>query len=97
MHSEDENANAFFLPSDSEQIKREKTKARALRESQWWKNLRGTGLCYYCKQHFPPRELTMDHLIPLSRGGQSRKNNIVPCCKQCNNQKKYLLPFEMEN
>jgi 5-methylcytosine-specific restriction endonuclease McrA len=36
----------------------------------------------------------MDHLIPLSRGGYSTKENLVPCCKECNNRKKYLLPAE---
>jgi 5-methylcytosine-specific restriction endonuclease McrA len=38
----------------------------------------------------------MDHIVPLSRGGKSRKGNIVPACKECNNRKKYLLPIEWE-
>jgi len=38
----------------------------------------------------------MDHVLPLSRGGKSRKGNIVPACKECNNNKKYLLPIEWE-
>ena len=97
MSSGNECSEDFFLPADSEHVKRERAKARVLRDSQWWKNLRGTGLCYYCKQRFPPRELTMDHLIPIIRGGCSRKSNIVACCKECNNKKKYLLPFEMDN
>ncbi len=41
-------------------------------------------------------DLTMDHLIPLSRGGKSKKGNLVPACKECNNKKKYLLPLEWE-
>ena len=36
----------------------------------------------------------MDHLVPLVRGGVSAKSNVVPCCKECNNQKRYLLPWE---
>ncbi len=87
----------FFLPADSEHVKREKEKARVVRNSQWWKNLRGMGLCYYCKKRFPPLELTMDHLIPIIRGGRSTKSNIVACCKECNNKKKYHFPFEMDN
>ncbi|OGG94780.1 MAG: HNH endonuclease [Candidatus Lambdaproteobacteria bacterium RIFOXYD12_FULL_49_8] len=85
-----------FYPVDPDQLKREKAKARELRHSQWWKNLRGRGQCYYCKRRFPALELTMDHLVPLSRGGKSVKQNVVPCCKECNNQKKYLLPVEWE-
>ncbi|NLZ64292.1 MAG: HNH endonuclease [Lentisphaerae bacterium] len=97
MSSGNDCSEDFFLPADSEHVKRERAKARVLRDSQWWKNLRGTGLCYYCKQRFHPRDLTMDHLIPIIRGGCSSKSNIVACCKQCNNKKKYLLPFEMDN
>ena len=36
----------------------------------------------------------MDHKIPLSRGGHSTRENLVPCCKECNSQKKNLLPSE---
>lgn len=38
----------------------------------------------------------MDHLVPLSRGGKSSRNNVVPACKECNSRKKYLLPIEWE-
>ncbi len=77
-------------------LKREKEKARVLRNSPWWKNRRASGKCHYCGRVFPPSELTMDHLVPLARGGQSTKGNIVPCCKECNNKKRSLLPVEWE-
>jgi len=80
---------------DEHHIKREKEKARELRQSQWWKNLLAQGKCHYCGKKFAPEELTMDHLLPLVRGGKSTKGNIVPCCKECNNAKKYLTPAEM--
>ena len=38
----------------------------------------------------------MDHLVPLTRGGRSTRDNLVPCCKVCNNQKKNMLPLEWE-
>jgi 5-methylcytosine-specific restriction enzyme A len=85
-----------FFPVDESHLKREKAIARELRQTQWWKNLRGRGECYYCKQRFPAKSLTMDHVIPVSRGGFSKKSNIVPCCKECNNKKKYLLPVEWD-
>jgi 5-methylcytosine-specific restriction enzyme A len=85
-----------FHPVDETHLKREKAIARELRQTQWWKNLRGRGKCYYCKRRFPAKSLTMDHLIPISRGGTSKKSNIVPCCKECNNKKKYLLPVEWD-
>jgi 5-methylcytosine-specific restriction endonuclease McrA len=38
----------------------------------------------------------MDHIIPLSRGGRSDRENLVPCCKDCNSRKKHLLPAEWD-
>ena len=87
----------FFITADSLQIKIEKQKASDLRRSQWWKNQKAKGLCYYCKNKKHPSELTMDHLVPLVRGGKSKKGNLVTACKKCNSEKKYLLPIEWMN
>jgi 5-methylcytosine-specific restriction endonuclease McrA len=86
----------FVSDVPPEEIAREKAKARELRESQWWKRRRSTGICHYCGRKFPPRELTMDHVVPIIRGGKSSKGNVVPACKECNSKKKYLLPIEWE-
>ncbi len=86
----------YFIAADDEHIKREKAKARELRNSQWWKRKRSSGICYYCRGKFKPADLTMDHLIPVVRGGKSTEGNLVPCCKECNNKKKHLLPMEWE-
>ena len=79
-----------------EEIKREKEKARRLRRSTWWMRKVQKGICHYCNRQVGARNLTMDHLVPLSRGGKSKKGNLVPACKTCNNKKKYLLPIEWE-
>jgi 5-methylcytosine-specific restriction enzyme A len=79
-----------------EQIRREREKARELRRSQWWKNRIGQGRCHYCGVQVAPKELTLDHLVPLVRGGSSTRGNCVPACKECNNRKKDLLPIEWE-
>ena len=86
----------FIAILSPEEIRRERAKARELRESSWWKNKRAAGVCHYCGGKFAPRELTMDHLVPLVRGGRSVKNNVVPACKDCNNKKKHALAFEFE-
>ncbi len=39
----------------------------------------------------------MDHVVAISRGGKTVKGNVVPCCKECNNAKKQLLPMEWED
>ena len=77
-------------------IKRERNKARELRDSQWWKRKCAKGRCHYCHRNIPPADLTMDHVVPISRGGKSTKGNIVACCKECNTQKKHLMPMEWE-
>lgn len=89
-------AEFYFTPASEEHVARQKHKARELRRTQWWKNRLAAGRCYYCGGRFPPRELTMDHLVPLVRGGFTTRSNVVPCCKECNNQKRYLLPLEWE-
>ena len=80
---------------DKQNIAREKIKARELRQSQWWKNEIAKGICHYCGKTFKPKELTMDHVVPISRGGKSTKGNIVPCCKECNSKKMYMTPVDM--
>lgn len=86
----------FFITADDDHVKREKAQARRLRQSQWWKNQLGRGQCYYCKARVHPRDLTMDHIVPIIRGGRSTRGNVVPCCKSCNSKKKYLLPVEWQ-
>jgi 5-methylcytosine-specific restriction endonuclease McrA len=81
---------------DEAVIRREKAKAQTLRKSRWWHNKIAGGICHYCGRKFAPRELTMDHLFPLARGGTSSKGNVVPCCKECNTRKKTMLPLEWE-
>jgi 5-methylcytosine-specific restriction endonuclease McrA len=86
----------FLVEISEEQIRREREKARQLRESAWWKRKRAAGICYHCGKKFLPKELTMDHLVPIVRGGKSTKGNLVPSCKACNSERKYRLPFETE-
>jgi len=89
--------NYFTLDSiDEGLIRAERSKARELRKSRWWQQKTSTGTCWYCGQKVGFPNLTMDHVVPLTRGGRSTKDNLVPCCKECNNKKKSLLPVEWE-
>jgi len=83
------------IQKDDKHVARERANAKALRKSQWWQDKLNQGICHYCGKQFPRDELTMDHIVPVARGGTSTKGNIVPCCKQCNSDKKYLTPVEM--
>ena len=87
----------FDIEIDERQIRQEREKARALRKQNWWKNRIARGTCHYCGKSVPPKELTLDHIVPVARGGRSTKGNCVPACKDCNNQKKNLLPMEWDD
>ncbi len=85
----------FFTPATEAHKKKEKAKARELRGSAWWKGQLGKGICYHCEQKFKTSDLTMDHLIPIARGGKSDRKNCVPSCKECNTKKGYKTRAEL--
>ncbi len=87
----------YFIPEVSDaEIRKQRAKAREMRHSSWWKRRLAEGRCYYCSKTFAVQDLTMDHIVPLVRGGRSTKGNCVPACKQCNNLKKHMLPTEWQ-
>ena len=48
---------------------------------------RDANLCMYCAQQFQTRDLTRDHITPLSQGGRDVWTNVVTACRRCNNFK----------
>jgi len=50
--------------------------------------------CQYCHRTLPSGELTLDHVIPRSRAGESNWENLVACCNPCNNRKGNRTPEE---
>ena len=81
-------------PETAKRIRKEREKSRELKRTPWWKNQLHKGLCHYCSQQFSPDQLSMDHIVPLARGGKSTKGNIVPSCVECNRKKKLETPAE---
>ena len=56
--------------------------------------LRDRHTCQFCGSALPAGELTLDHVIPRSRGGRTDWDNLVACCHPCNNRKGDRLPEE---
>ncbi|MFB3893860.1 MAG: HNH endonuclease [Phycisphaerae bacterium] len=50
--------------------------------------------CQYCGRKFPSPELSLDHIVPRSRGGDTSWTNIVCCCVDCNVRKGGRTPHE---
>jgi 5-methylcytosine-specific restriction endonuclease McrA len=82
------------IRKDPAHVAREREKARGLRQSVWWRQQLDGGLCHYCGKRFSASELTMDHVVPVARGGRSVKGNVVPACVACNRSKSFLTPAE---
>ena len=58
--------------------------------------LRDHSCCQYCGKQFAPSELTLDHIVPRSRGGESSWDNLVASCKRCNHRKGNRTPEESD-
>ena len=57
--------------------------------------LRDHNTCQYCARISSPGELTLDHVVPRSRGGRSSWDNVVTSCAPCNLRKGDRLPSEI--
>lgn len=67
---------------------------RIVRRAEWLEQLEVFGnVCAYCLR--PAPMLEMDHVIPLSRGGEHTIDNLVPACSRCNNTKGPRGPLAM--
>ena len=55
---------------------------------------RQNGLCAYCGRHRNIKYMTIDHIIPLSKGGTDDISNLQCTCKACNNLKEDMFPSE---
>lgn len=56
--------------------------------------LRDRHICQYCGSSSPPSDLTLDHVVPRSRGGETVWDNVVTACKACNHRKGDRTPRE---
>ena len=52
------------------------------------------GRCVYCGRFVPFDEMTIDHIVPLSKGGTNYEENLQCCCKECNLMKQDLLEHD---
>jgi 5-methylcytosine-specific restriction enzyme A len=77
------------------EIKRERQKARELRKSRWWQSKIQKCNCYHCGKDLDASTVTMDHLLPIAKGGKSTKTNVVTACKECNTKRHSTTVFDL--
>ena len=61
------------------------------RKNIYW---RDKYICQYCAEPFKYKQLSLDHVIPKSRGGDRGWLNLVTCCHRCNQKKGNKTPSE---
>lgn len=44
--------------------------------------------CGYCGNYLIASDATVDHILPLDRGGTNDPNNLIACCRRCNSRKR---------
>lgn len=50
-------------------------------------NIKTAGICYYCGKRVNKDEATVDHIIPVNKGGTNNADNLVCACSSCNTVK----------
>ena len=85
---------SFVLPSVIRLLQRVSVPRQRVQFSRMNIYRRDSFECQYCGEHFGPPELTFDHVLPRSRGGETSWTTIVTSCKPCNLVKGDRTPRE---
>ena len=89
-------SKSFCIPSivRLKQYVRPRNQGKILRFSRYHVFLRDEYRCQYCKRIFVTKQLTLDHVVPVMRGGRKTWSNIVTSCVPCNQRKGARTPQE---
>ena len=72
-------------------VRKRKVRMSATRKNIYW---RDKYTCQYCGGKFSHGNLTLDHVVPRSRGGLGGWENLVSACVPCNQKKGCKTPYE---
>lgn len=95
LNPEEFTARRRRIARKAEHVKKERLRNGDIREvtERDWLRLcaRHDHRCFYCGEAKP---LTMDHIVPVARGGRHSIGNLIPACRNCNAQKRTRLIVE---
>ncbi len=75
-------------------LRYDRVPSRALRLNRHTVFARDEHRCQYCGRRYPTSQLSLDHVAPKSRGGETTWENVVCCCLGCNMKKGGKTPQE---
>lgn len=85
---------AFPMPAVVRFFRSARSRRAMVRFSREQVFARDRGRCQYCGSEVARRDGTYDHIVPRSRGGPTRWDNIVLACRPCNQRKAARTPAE---
>jgi 5-methylcytosine-specific restriction endonuclease McrA len=85
---------AIRIPKVIQLIQYDKLPSREVRFTRRNIFYRDKNRCQYCGKIFRQKDLNLDHVVPLSRGGLSTWDNVVCACVPCNTRKGDRTPIE---
>ena len=72
--------------------RRAREKRGRITNEEWAQVLEKYGnKCLCCGRSAPDVRITMDHVLPLDKGGMNTIDNVQPLCKSCNSKNKKIL------
>ena len=87
-------SRAIRIPSVIQLVHYDRLPSREVRFTRRNIFYRDKNRCQYCGRVYPQREINLDHVVPLSRGGSSCWVNVVCACIRCNTRKGDRTPEE---
>ena len=83
---------------DDDALRREKARARELRQTSWWRRRdRDRALCHYCRRAVGAKALTLDHVVPArARAAARSAATWCPRARTATRKKQSLLAWEWE-
>lgn len=88
------NRGSFLVPSVIRLVNYRRVPRRTRTLSRKSILARDQHTCQYCMSEDSPAKLTLDHIMPRSRGGANSWENLIACCFPCNNTKADRTPEE---
>lgn len=84
----------FSVTVNAQEIQKKRRELALIKKKAWFLEAKKRGVCQKCGARVGPGGLTLDHIVPLSRGGTNSKGNLQFLCGSCNKKKGMLTSVD---